>query len=138
MPAKRFCPGRWSHSMFSSAAPVVVVKERWIEPAAVQINRIRPIAIDTLARDEIVVEVAQRGARRACGRRPAVALHVGVNQMPSACVRHGAQTPHESGSPRMSRLTRAIERPCDEAPVDEIARVVNLHAGNHSNVDVAM
>ena len=74
-------------------APVVVVKERWIEPAAVQINRIRPIAIDTLARDEIVMEVAQRGARRAGGRRPAVALHVGVNQMKEAVGMRQARCP---------------------------------------------
>ena len=112
-------------------APVVVVKERWIEPAAVQINRIRPVAIDTLARDEIVMEVAQRGARRACGRRPAVALHVGVNQMKEAVGMRQARCPDAArvGIAAHVELTRAIERPGDEAPVDEIARVMNLHAG---------
>ena len=52
--------------------PVVVMKERRIEPAAVQMNRVGPVAIDPFAGDEIVVKVAQRGARRAgsraCGR----------------------------------------------------------------------
>ena len=44
---------------------VVVVKERRIEAAAVQVDRVRPFAVDARAGDEIVVEVAQRGARRA-------------------------------------------------------------------------
>ena len=94
-------------------AAVVVVKERWIEPAAVQVDRIRPIAVDARARDEIVVEVAQRGARRACGRRPAVALHVGVDQMKEAVGMRQARRPDAArvGIAAHVELTRAIERP---------------------------
>src|SRR6185312_7507006 len=41
-------------------AAIVVVKERRIEAAAVEINWIRPFAIDGFVRDEIIVKVAQR------------------------------------------------------------------------------
>ena len=47
---------------------VVVVKERRIEAAAVQVDRIRPVAVDPRAGDEVVVKVAKR---RAGGARPA-------------------------------------------------------------------
>src|ERR1051326_1348369 len=40
-------------------AAVVIMKKRGIEAAAVEVNRIGPIAIDARARDEIIVEVAQ-------------------------------------------------------------------------------
>ena len=111
--------------------PVVVVKERWIEAAAVQIHRVGPVAIDALAGDEIVVEVAQRRARRAGGRRAAVALDVGVDQMKEAVGIRQARRPDAAGVGIAAHveLTGAVERPCDETPVDEIARVVNLHAG---------
>ena len=107
------------------------MKERWIEPAAVQIDRIGPVAVDALARDEIVVEVAQRGARCAGGRRAAVALDVGVDQMKEAVGMRQARRPDAArvGIAAHVELTRAVERPCDEPPVDEIAGVVNLHAG---------
>lgn len=44
------------------AASVVVVKQRRIEAAAVEVDGIGPVAIDPLAPDPVIVEVAQRRA----------------------------------------------------------------------------
>ena len=53
-------------------AAVVVVEQRGIEAAAVEVNRVRPLAVDARAGDQVVVEIAQRRARsrrrRWCGR----------------------------------------------------------------------
>src|SRR3954447_7687608 len=43
---------------------VILMEQRWIEAAAVEIHRVRPITIDGGAGDQIVVEVTKRGARR--------------------------------------------------------------------------
>src|SRR3954462_14934842 len=44
--------------------PVVVVKQRRIEPAAVEVNRIGPLAVDAWTGHEIIMEIAQRSTRR--------------------------------------------------------------------------
>src|SRR5882672_10763668 len=49
--------------------PTVVVKQRGVEAAAVHVNRIAPLAIDRRARDEVVVEIAERRAARAADGR---------------------------------------------------------------------
>ena len=110
--------------------PVLVVKERGIEAAAVQIYRVGPVAVDAPARHQIVVEVAQRRARGAGCRGPAVALDVGVDQMKEAAGMCQARRPDAAGVGVAAHveLTGAAEGPGDEAPVDEIAGVVNLHA----------
>ena len=52
-------------------AAIVVVKQRGVEAAAVEVNRVGPFAVNARAGDEIIVEVAQRCAARAAdGRAP--------------------------------------------------------------------
>jgi len=64
--------------------PVVVVEERRIETAAIEIDGIGPVAVDVGARDQVVVEIAKRRTGRAGDGRPAVSLHVRVNQVEAA------------------------------------------------------
>src|ERR1039458_842505 len=47
---------------------IVVVKQRWIEATAVEINRVGPFAVNARAGDEIIGEIAQRRAARAANR----------------------------------------------------------------------
>ena len=66
MPANRLLPGPVVPEHVDQVlAAVVVVKERRVESAAVQVDGIGPIAVDARARHEVVVEVAQRRAGRA-------------------------------------------------------------------------
>ena len=67
-------------------ASIVVMKQRRIEAAAVEINGIGPVAIDARAGDQIIVKVAQRRAARTADAGAAKALHVRVNQ-PEQAVR---------------------------------------------------
>src|SRR5262245_20888019 len=46
-------------------AAVIVMKERGIKPAAVEINGIGPTAVDAWTGDEVIVEVAHRRSARA-------------------------------------------------------------------------
>src|SRR5437667_9742786 len=48
-------------------AAIVVVKQRWIEAAAVEENGIRPIAINAWAGDEIVGNITHRRTSRPVG-----------------------------------------------------------------------
>ena len=109
-------------------ASILVVKERRIEAAAVQVHRVGPVAVDRRRRDEIVVKVPQRGARRARRCRAAVALHVGVNQMKQAIGVGQARRPDAAGVgiAQHVQLAGAAERPRQQPPVDEVARVMDL------------
>src|SRR5207253_3131054 len=53
-------------------SPVRVVEERRIKPAAVEINRVRPIAVDAWAGHKVVVKVSERRARRTANGGAAV------------------------------------------------------------------
>ena len=131
IPAKRLLPGpmipEHVHEIF---AAVVVVKQRRIEAAAVEINGIGPFAVDARAGDEIIVEVAQRRAARAADRRAAVAFHVGVNQPEQSVGVREARRPDAAGIgiAEHVELAGAIQRAREQPPVDEIARMMNLHA----------
>jgi hypothetical protein len=111
--------------------PVVVVEERRVEAAAVEINRIAPLAVDGGAGDEVVVEIAERGAARAADGRAAVAFHVGVDEPEESVGVREARRPDAAriGIAEHVELARARERAREEPPVDEVARVVDLHAG---------
>src|SRR5580765_4821547 len=63
--------------IFSS---VVIVKERWIEAAAVKVNWIRPITINARTGDEIIVEIAHGRATRAGHTRSTKTFYIRVNQ----------------------------------------------------------
>ena len=110
---------------------VIVVKERRIEPAAVEMDRLGPLAVDRLARHQIVVHVARRRGTRAGLRSATVALDVRVNE-PEATIRvRETRRPDAArvGITAHVELTRTRQRPGEESPVHEIARVVDLHTG---------
>ena len=109
---------------------VVVVKQRGVKAAAVQINRVGPVAVDARARHQVVVEIAQRRAWRARRRRAAVALHVRVNQIEQPVVMRQARRPDAArvGIAAHVELAGAPERSCQQPPVHEVARVMDLHA----------
>ena len=111
--------------------PVVVVKERGIEAATVEIDGIGPLAVDGGAGDEVVVEIAEGRAGGAADGRAAVAFHVGVDE-PEQAVGVGEARGPDAAGVRIAdqvQLAGAGERAREEAPVDEVARMVDLHAG---------
>ena len=112
-------------------AAVVVVKQRRIEAAAVEIDRVGPLAVDARAGDEVIVEVAQRTRRSRRLRTAAVAFHVGVNQPEQSVGVREARRPDAAGIgiAEHVELAGAIERAREQPPVNEVARMVNLHAG---------
>lgn len=112
-------------------AAIVIVEERRIETAAVEINGIGPIAIDGGRGDEEVVEVAERRAGRAADGGAAVAFDVGVEEPELAVGVRQARRPDAAGVgiAEHVELARAAERAGEEAPVDEIAGVMDLDAG---------
>src|SRR6266700_340808 len=94
-------------------AAIVVVKQRWIEAAAVEVNGIRPIAINARAGDEIVVKITHRRATRSRDAATAEALHVGVNE-PEQSIRVAQAwrpDPAGIGIAEHVQLAGAIERP---------------------------
>jgi hypothetical protein len=102
---------------------IVVMKQRGVKPAAVQVNRVGPVAVDALARHQVVVEIAQRRAGRARRRRSAVALHVRVDQMKQPILMRQAGRP-DTARVRITahvELTGPPERPRQQPPVHEIA-----------------
>ena len=91
---------------------VVVMKERGIEPAAVEEDGIRPAAVDARAGDEEVVEVAQRSPGGAAHGGAPVALHVGVDQVEKLPVMAEARRPDAAtvGIAAHVELAGAVER----------------------------
>ena len=78
---------------------IVVVKERWIEAAAVEINRIGPVAVDARAGHKVVVEVAHgRTARQRCG--PASPTRCGTR--PGSTSRCASRAAIRSACPKAS------------------------------------
>src|SRR5262252_5498262 len=59
--------------------PIIVMKERRIEAAAVQIDWIGPLAIDRRTGDEVIMKIAQRGSGRSSGSGAPVTLHIRVD-----------------------------------------------------------
>ncbi len=110
---------------------VVVVEQRGIEAARIHGDRIGPFAVDRRRRNEIVVKVAQGRAAGAADRGAAVALHIGVDQPELAVGMTETRRPHAAGI----RITAHVElagppkRPRQQAPVLEVARMMDLHAG---------
>ena len=107
------------HEVF---APVVVVEEGGIETAAVEVNRIAPLAVDGRAGDEVVVGVAQRGSGEPLSGAP-VALDVGVDEVEQASVAGEARRPDAAGIgiAEHVELRGAAQRAREEAPVNQVA-----------------
>ena len=132
MPANRLRPGPVVPQHVEQVLPaVIVVEQRGVEAAAVQIDRIGPLAVDLRAGHQVVVEVAQRRAGSAADGRAAVALDVGVDEIEQAVGVGQAGRPDAArvGIAEHVQLARASQRPRQQPPVHEIARVMDLHAG---------
>ena len=103
-------------------ASVVVVKQRGVEAAGVDVDRVRPRPIDGGGGDDEIVRVLEGAVE---------SLDVGVDQpeQPVGVGEAGRPDAARIGIPAHVELVRAIERPANEAPVHEIARVMDLDAG---------
>ena len=102
-------------------APVVVVKQRRIEAARVDIDRVRPRPLDRRRGDDVIVCVLEVAVE---------AFDVGVDE-PEFAVGVGEAGRPDAAGIRLAahvELGRALERPPHEPPIDEIARVMDLHA----------
>ncbi len=110
--------------------PVVVVEQRGIEAARIHIDRIGPFAVDLGRGHEVVVEIAQARAAGAADRGAAVAFHVGINQPKLAIGMGQARRPHAAGIRIAAHVELAgtHQRPRQQAPVLQVARMVDLHA----------
>ena len=102
-------------------AAVVVVEEGRVEAARIHIGRVGPRALDRRRGDDVIVSVLEVAVE---------AFHVGVDEPePAVGVRQaGRPDPAGIGIAAHVELRRAIERTLDEAPVHEIARVMDLDA----------
>ena len=111
-------------------AAVVVMEERRVKPAAVEINRLGPVAVHPRAGDEIIGKIAQRRAACAADRGAAITLHVGVDQPEQSVGVRETRCPDAAGIgvAEHVELTGAIERAGEQPPVDEVARMMDLHA----------
>ena len=109
---------------------VAVVEERRVEAAAVEVNGIRPLAVDSRAGHQVVVRVPQGGARAAALCGASVTFDVGVDQVEEAVGVAEARRPDAAGI-RVAEhveLAGASERAGQQAPMDQVARVVDLHS----------
>ena len=112
------------------ASAVVVVEQRRVEPAAVEVDGIGPRPVDLLRRDPVIVEITQRRAPRPVDRGLAIAFHVGVDEVEPA-VRMAQVRRPDSARIRVAahvQLACAVERPTHQPPVREVARMVDLDA----------
>ena len=100
---------------------VVVVEERGVEAGGVHVDGVRPGAGDGGGGDEVVVGVLEVAV---------VALDVGVDQPEEAVGVAEAGGPDAAavGLAAQVELARAVERAGDEAPVHQVAGVVDLDA----------
>ena len=103
-------------------AAVVIMEQRRVEAAAVQVNRLGPRTFDARRGHEIVVGVLERAD---------VAFHVGEHEIEQTVRVAEAGRPDAAGIgvAEHVELAPAVERPGDEAPVAQVAGMVNLHAG---------
>ena len=102
-------------------AAVVVVEERGVEAGGVHVDRVRPGAGDRRGGDKVVVGVLEVAV---------VALDVGVDQPEEAVGVAEAGGPDAAavGLAAEVELAGAVERAGDEAPVHQVAGVVDLDA----------
>src|SRR5690348_10461302 len=109
---------------------IVVMEQRRIKAAAVEVNGIRPLAVDARSCDEIVVGVAQGSARWTSLSRAAISLHIRVEQPEEAVGMAEARGPNAARIriAKHVQLAGAIQRPRQQTPMRQIARVVYLDA----------
>ena len=109
------------HHVDEPLASVVVVKERGVEAARIDVDRVRPRALDRRRGHDVVVRVLEVAVQP---------LDVGIDQPEFAVGMGQAWRPDAAGIGFAAQveLGGALERPPHEPPIDEIARVVDLHA----------
>ena len=113
------------------AAAVVVVEQRGVEAAAVQVHRIRTRGPDGWRSDGsswqgVLVHAEQ-------------AAHVGVDEVEDAVAPAQAGCPDAARVGLPAHLELAGARvAADRPPVPQVARVVQRTPGHHSKVEVAM
>ncbi len=107
---------------------VVVMEQGRIEAAAIQIDWIGPLAVNARRGHQIVVRVPQRRPRVGSLSGAPVALHVGVDQIEKAVGVAQAGRPDAAriGVAEHVELGGAVERARQQAPMNQIARVVDL------------
>src|SRR5665213_1192157 len=93
MPSRAMVPAHIDQIL----AAILVVEQRRIEAAAVQVHRIGPLAVDRWAGDEIVVSVARGGSARSWLRGASVALHVSKDEPEQAVGVSEARSPNAAG-----------------------------------------
>ena len=103
-------------------AAVVVVEERGVEAARVEIDRVAPVARGVLRRDDVVVDVLVGSARL---------LRVGVDEPEEAVRVREARRPDAAGVGVAAQveLRDAAQGARKPLPVHEVARAVQLDAG---------
>ncbi len=111
-------------------APVFVVKQRWIEAAAVEPDRVGPVAFDRRRRHQAVMKIAQGQAVDAAYRRVAIAQDDRIGEIENPVLVRQARRPDAAavGYAAQIQLRRPAQRPADQAPMDEVARMVDLDA----------
>ena len=99
---------------------VVIMEERRIEAAAIEVERIRPVAIDAAARDQIVVGVAPAGPGDAALGGTAVAFHVRVEEpeQPVAVAEAGRPDAARIRVAEHVQLCLSPQRPREQSPVN--------------------
>ena len=104
-------------------AAIVIVKERRIEAGAVEVNGVRPLAIDGRACHQVVVGIAERGTGGGALGGAAVALYVGIDE-PEQTVGVGEAGCPDAAGIRVAQhveLAGTGERAGEQTPVDQIA-----------------
>ena len=100
---------------------VIVVEQRGVEAGRVDVVGVRPGAFDAVSRDDVVGRVLEG---------PVLALDVRVHEEELGAIVREARRPDAAavGVASHVKLRFAVQRPRGERPVDEVFRVVDLHA----------
>ena len=101
---------------------IVVVEERRIKSRGVDVNRIRPWALNFRRGDDVVVSVLERAV---------FASHIGEDKPEFLPIVRKARCPNATavGLATHVKLGLAIERPDGKVPVGQIFRMVYLNSG---------
>src|SRR5215831_18239109 len=108
---------------------IVVMKQRGIEAAAVQINRIRPLTIYVCTGNQVVMKIAKRRASRTSYRRAAITFYICIDQIEEAIGVAQTWRPYSAGIriAEQVKLTGPSKRSGNKLPVNQITRMMNLH-----------
>ena len=102
-------------------ASIIVMKERGVEAARIDVNPIRPWSLDRRRRRDVIVGVLEA---------PLEPLDVGIDKPEPAVGVRQARRPDAAGIGLAAHVEQRgpIERPPHQPPIGEIARMMDLHA----------